>query len=70
MPSSKKVKLFDPKRLSPEEREFAESMLKYIQEGSGNSEQEEEFLNPPGSGLYGTGGSTIDINYDQSTNER
>jgi alpha-D-ribose 1-methylphosphonate 5-triphosphate synthase subunit PhnG len=70
MSSSKKVKLFDPKRLSPEEREFAESMLKYIQEGSGNSEQEVEFLNPPGSGLYGTGGSTIDINYNQSPNEK
>ena len=70
MPSSKKVKLFDPSRLSPEEREFAESMLKYIQEGSGNSEQEVGFLNPPGSGLYGTGGSTIDINYNQSPNEK
>ena len=70
MPSSKKVKLFDPSRLSPEEREFAESMLKYIQEATRKAEEGVEFLNPPGSGLAGTCGSTIDIKYNKSDCEK
>ena len=69
MPRSKKVKLFDPKKLSPEERDFAEGILKYIQDGAGNADRETVFLTPPGSGLYGVGGSTVDYEYNRSVDE-
>mgnify|MGYP003110205142 CR=1 FL=1 len=70
MPRSKKVKIFDPDRLSPEDKEFAEGILKYIREGSRNSDRDTKFLNPPGSGLYGTGASKIDVKYNASPNEK
>jgi len=71
MARSKKVKLFNPDKLSDQEKEFAEGLLDYIKTGtSRNANREVSFLNPPGSGLYGTGGSSVDVNYDKSPNEQ
>jgi hypothetical protein len=70
MPISKKVKLFDPKKLTPEERDFAIEILNYIQNSSRETSPETQLLNPPGSGLLGTDGPTLNIDYDKSPNEK
>jgi len=71
MPSSKKVPLFDYDKLPEDQKEaLAEGVKNYILKGVNNPDRDVPFLLPPGTGLYGTGGSSVDFGYDKSPNEK
>ena len=70
MPRSRKVKLFDSSKLTPEEKKFVESLKEYIEYASNNTDSEVKFLTPPRSGLFGNDGPSMGTKYHKSPNEK